>query len=574
LDLTQQPGWRSWGGRHAMSAYGEFRRVTRVNINQGISVIDDHTWSNPANRTSLGANNRYYVGDNQGFNFDYAPAALYGFPPQQSLYWRNGLTGQWITEPAIWGETERLKNHNDQEVRTRGLVTQNFLFKDRLVTTFGWRRDKNRTRNPRNETIDPATGFLRADPTFPPWDERSGPTTTRGGVMRPFKGWGFIERRAETGSFLADTLRSLNLHYNESDSFTPAREATNLFGESLPLPTGEGKDYGFSLTFFSGKLHLRVNKYEAQQINSFKGNGGTFSRRALEIDFPSGPADNTSLFTFASNVVNQRFAAQGVNPTAAQFTEAVETFMQLPKGFVDARAGLSFTGGVQDTSDVTSKGYEIEANYNPSRYWTLKFNAARQQAFDANVGPALKRYIDLRLPVWPTIKDDEGNFWWIPSGSAASFTGTAANIALFRATEGQARTQTREWRFNATTSYQLAGLGSDRKWLNNLTVGGSVRWEDQASIGFLGAAPDADGIIRNYDPNGAVFDQARTYFDAWASYRLRLFKNKVGARLQFNVRNVFEGGRLQTIAVNPDGQAYGFRIIDPRQFILSATFDL
>ena len=41
-----------------------------------------------------------------------------------------------------------------------------------------------------------------------------------------------------------------------------------------------------------------------------------------------------------------------------------------------------------------------------------------------------------------------------------------------------------------------------------------------------------------------------------------------------NVRNLFENGRLQTVAVNPDGTPYAFRIIDPRQFILSATFNL
>jgi hypothetical protein len=34
------------------------------------------------------------------------------------------------------------------------------------------------------------------------------------------------------------------------------------------------------------------------------------------------------------------------------------------------------------------------------------------------------------------------------------------------------------------------------------------------------------------------------------------------------------GGHLQPTAVNPDGSPWRFRIIDPRQFIASATFDL
>ena len=45
-------------------------------------------------------------------------------------------------------------------------------------------------------------------------------------------------------------------------------------------------------------------------------------------------------------------------------------------------------------------------------------------------------------------------------------------------------------------------------------------------------------------------------------------------RLQLNVKNAFEKGRLQTVGANPDGSPYAFRIIDPRQFILSAKFDL
>jgi hypothetical protein len=41
-----------------------------------------------------------------------------------------------------------------------------------------------------------------------------------------------------------------------------------------------------------------------------------------------------------------------------------------------------------------------------------------------------------------------------------------------------------------------------------------------------------------------------------------------------NVRNVLEDGRLQKVGVNPDGSTYAYRIINPRQFILSLTFDL
>ena len=54
-----------------------------------------------------------------------------------------------------------------------------------------------------------------------------------------------------------------------------------------------------------------------------------------------------------------------------------------------------------------------------------------------------------------------------------------------------------------------------------------------------------------------------------------LFSDRVRARFQLNVKNVQEsGGGLQPTQAFPDGTPLAYRIIDPRQFILSASFDL
>ena len=57
-------------------------------------------------------------------------------------------------------------------------------------------------------------------------------------------------------------------------------------------------------------------------------------------------------------------------------------------------------------------------------------------------------------------------------------------------------------------------------------------------------------------------------------YRTKLFGGRIPTLFQFNVRNATEGGRLQPIGAYPDGTINTYRIVDPRQFILSATFDL
>jgi hypothetical protein len=114
----------------------------------------------------------------------------------------------------------------------------------------------------------------------------------------------------------------------------------------------------------------------------------------------------------------------------------------------------------------------------------------------------------------------------------------------------------------------------DHKWLKNLSVGGSFRWASRAIIGYMGAAPDPDGVVRTLDRDKPVWDEATGNLDLLFGYNTRLFSNKIRANFQLNVRNATESGRLQGVAVNPDGQFWRYRIIDPRQFILTASFDL
>jgi hypothetical protein len=178
-----------------------------------------------------------------------------------------------------------------------------------------------------------------------------------------------------------------------------------------------------------------------------------------------------------------------------------------------------------------------------------------------------------------------GRNWWTSGATSPTSTATPQNFYFVNilttlrqaaANEGKPRPQTREYRLNATTNYKLAGM-TDHKWLKNMSVGGSVRWESKAAVGYYGSPstdPDVRGAIVEYDLNRPIYDKARFYFDAMATYNLKLFNDKVRCRLQLNVQNVFEDGRLQPFVFNPDGTAWNYRIVDPRRFVLSATFDL
>jgi outer membrane receptor for monomeric catechols len=134
------------------------------------------------------------------------------------------------------------------------------------------------------------------------------------------------------------------------------------------------------------------------------------------------------------------------------------------------------------------------------------------------------------------------------------------------------RPQVRRYRGNLTTNFRLAGL-SDQWLVKRFNIGGAVRYESKGAIGYYGLQ-ELPAVVTDYDYQRPIWDKAHWYFDAFVGYRTRLWRDKIGATFQLNVRNLQEGGRLQPIAAFPDGSAYSVRIISPRQFILSATFDL
>jgi hypothetical protein len=391
--------------------------------------------------------------------------------------------------------------------------------------------------------------------------------------VRPFRNWNFLDRHAEGGALVtrsaAEFARSLNFHFNKANSFVPQTIAQNLNLKMLPNPTSETRDYGVSFSLFR-QLYVKINLYETGQINSRTGDAGVIATRAGRIDFAFG--GNNDQFNL------QRQAAAWIaaaNPTftQAQLDAAVATTMGFPEG----QLALMNAYPIAETSDVLSKGKEIEITYNPSRFWTAKATVTQQEVVEQNVTPGIQDYIDGRRPMWEKIIDPRTNTPWFTTryGSAGTAIDFLNNVVLgpyklLRATEGKRRPQQREWRINALANYQLAGLGLENKWLKNLSVSGAARWESKGGIGYYAYDNDPNA----YDPNRVVYDKGHLYLDLGASYRTRLYRNKVGVSVQLNVRNAFENGRIQPVGALPNGQPHSFRIVDPQLFILTTTFSM
>ena len=145
-----------------------------------------------------------------------------------------------------------------------------------------------------------------------------------------------------------------------------------------------------------------------------------------------------------------------------------------------------------------------------------------------------------------------------------------SQVALAKALEGVTAADQRQYHASFLTNYRFS-----EGRLKGFSVGGSQRWESRAAIGFLGRVNDpvnAPGVLNFADPSKPVYDSGNYYTDLWVAYGRKIFGDKIGWKIQLNVNNVTEGGRLTPTAVNFDGKPWSYRIIDPRQFILTSTF--
>jgi len=583
LDLRQEKNLLRWLGLQQFLGYGEFKENrSRTTIWRDV-ILSNHSWyprptgqSREFVRPNVALNYyRYYVGDNRGYNADQGPR---DFKPGTYAYRWGGWTSpgtadaapNFVTEAAKLGPGYWYDSTNTWDrslLRTQGGVVQSHLFKDRVVTTLGLRKD-TRDQRQRGQTLFNATPdgiFLDYASTFTlnpaDWVHAGGRTKTAGVVVKP--------------------TRWLNLHYNQSDSFQPQGYAVGLYLGALPDPTGHGRDYGFSLNLFNGKLVVRANKYETTQIDSRNGSMRIIAQRIRNLDFDS-PNGNQffNLTTRVQSWVTNAAAAQGRTLTQDQIDQEVARITKLDISFLRRPESRDVQNElVAETQDVTAKGIEIEVHWNPNPHWTSRFNVTGNKSIDSKMSPAVTQWIADRMPVWMSIIDPEINRpWWTeryngtnsPAQYFASSVRTPYEVAV--ANQGKSRPQIRKYRFNLSTSYRLAGLGLDREWVKRLTVGGALRWEDKSAIGYYGVE-QLPAVITTLDPRRPIYDDARTYVDVFAAYRVKMF-GKVNATVQLNVRNVQENGRLQAISAYPDGTPNAYRIIDPRQFILSATFDM
>ena len=648
-DFTQNDGWTKWLGRHQILGLASRNHTLKTFIRQRYFITDsdeneDGTifWSaNPNNnadgsptgwnRQGRSARRLYYLaspgdptngavtrasGENQSANGHSGEVQIWNY---DSRSWNNmGLTQEFIDMDASTGRTER-------QVDSQAFGTTSNFWKDRIIATFGVRKDKYKARNTTNGALLDMAGGTQIAPamTNPQkwingvyqtetvmnrwnyWDRLEGTTRTLGGVFRPFKNWSNIEARAADGSQLHQFLSSLGFSYNKSDNFNPPTAAqVDGFGNPLPKPVGEGEDWGFQFSLFDNKLFARVNWFEMTNDNERTNPGTSISRLAFNVD-----RDTFRAWGRTIALINMGHDPRDTDTFGVGLTPAEEQAVQ------DAAADIwqqSYTyyedvGALYATRSAVAEGMEVQLTYNPTRNWTMKFTAGQQETKYANVLKEFDAWFAERNPIWQAAQAsdylqpqyqgfssytttggravDLTNFWSSygyvshvrlddPFGnfSVQNYYDNVVTpqYAIARDLEGQAAPGQRKYRWSYLTNYKFT-----EGRFRGFSVGGSMRWEDKAIIGYYGKPNVAAGTtdLTLSDTTRPIYDDANTYVDLWASYSRRIFNDKVNMKIQLNVVNAGESGGLRVVGVNYDGSPNAYRIVDPRQFILSSTFE-
>lgn len=573
LDLRPEKSPLRWLGMHQVSGYVEYKDYQDITRRYAHTIVSQHSWLPPgvhhlqATGTVGGlapsggqiaqGHYNFYLGDNLGYNVEYAPSSyqLGSYP----LLFGNPTTG-FVRETAQTGLATQGSSGNYTILKSRGAILQSHLLKDRVVATFGWRHDERYSKG------RAAFQLLRDGITLDPASDRWADT-----------GWGVGQGPTKTAGIVLKALPWLSLYGNVSDSFRPANAASDVYRRLLPDPSAEGRDYGFMLNFFAGKLFVRWNEYRVDQKNDRNSNNPLARLLAIDFTWRNGATVPAyQLQVKAGEWARAEAAARGQTLTAAQLDQRIAQIMQVPVEYLTEPA----TGPVPAVVNQTrAQGREIEIHYNPSASWTVKLNLTEQESIDGKIAAEVQQWLDERMVVWKSIVDPlTGRPWFTEryNNTDSAFVvldrGTISPLQTARALEGKSRPQVRRYRANLSTSYKLAGL-TEHPVLKRFTLGGALRWEDRGAIGFYGVQ-QLPAIITELDVNRPIWDRAHLYMDAFVTYRTRLFSNRANTTFQLNARNFTESGRLQPISANPDGSPSAYRLIDPRKFILTVTFDL
>ena len=620
-----EDGWAQWLGRHLFTGFYNQREDEQLTQSSRMAVKDDQilrALNSHKDVTTFRAmvNPLMYVGDSlvDITSMDNLPMYrlenVRTWMPNETApvtFWDPGVQPGTDNRPATDKDvilrdgqlvtrdipiTEAVLNATLEEriVDSVAAIAQSYWLKNHIVTTVGWREDEVELRRIAGAPKD------EYNSTIPERIREGTPTIT---TLKDDR-WSYgAVAYWPTGWIPLPGDARLSVHYSESSNFQPQAGRVDFRNRPIASPSGETEERGFTISTSDNKFSARFNWFDTILANRS-------SSTQLFGEIVGNAIWQSADFNFqSSNLVS--------DPELARFTRAVgqalldgvlpgENDRQRPEIIRDNDGnpiGVNNTNavaGASDTEDVAAEGMEVELIYNPLPNWRLALNVARQETTRSNVLPISENeLIPARLalyeqPVpgfeWITIgesprgviSDDAVNF--DPENQVFEFINEGAtsrlrnwleqgqgqgNLIGFRtakAAEGAIATEQRKWRVNMVTHYDFTDGA-----LANFGVGGAVRWQDKAAIGFP-FVTNADGQ-RVGDVANPYFDDDQMNFDIWFRWDVPLFEDTFDWTIQLNGRNVFTSSdEIIPIQAQPDGRFARVRFAPQRSWFITSQF--
>lgn len=444
-----------------------------------------------------------------------------------SYYYRNNIDlGGGYTASWRHGANTNMRNFLT-DTTTRLAVWQGSWFDDRLNLTWGYRGVEQK-----NYRAGAGQGYVVQDTTtrqFVWRDPATGETYTSI-FDAPVRNLVSIdEGPARNEGAVVKVLPWLSLSANHATNFNPTTNApSNINGKTIPAPRGETKDFSVRFKLLKGKLDLSALYYEtsAQGMNAAGTNRSS----------PFANIDTMYDILVANGVI-------AVNP-------------------FDATAAAD-----QVVYNQSAKGYEFTVYAQPFDGLSVRLNAAKNENVATDVGlEVIEYYQKVARPML-----SNAAYANLSNGSNTIATLLASadrNLQTMKNYDGRATPPVLDWSGSLNVSYAL----NRDSWWRGTTIGGAVRWQGPAVMGYWN---NADGTL----DLGRRFMSADDFtFDLFARYRRKL-TNKITWSVQFNVRNLADDpGFVGAVATNA-GTAAGspvvitrYRLKEPRTAILSNTF--
>jgi hypothetical protein len=495
----------------------------------------------------------------------------------------------------------------------RGITWQGYFFEDTLVPVLGYRWDSF-TNYQGQGARDPETGVYSTNFSVDPASRSSSSGESRS--------WGGVYHLPKSLTSFLPWDTGISLFYDHSSNFKAEAPRENLVGGSIPNPRGTTNEYGFTVTALKDKISLRVNWYRtvvanatlddtngnsigglgiygfylwaaptwgyedaAQVQDGLEGNnpGHPEEWNYLKIDGtpnngPGDPAfDNAPQTALEKQIVQAwmnfpldasfyKFYGIGplpIDPSAIAATGQIRSVFG--PNYTDANLSYDYWTlfpNAVTTTDIISKGVEMELSAQPTSNWNVNLNYARTAATHENVDPTTAALIAEEYKFFSGVGGQLRLFGYEPIGG--QWIGAVYEpYEIEVATEGHSSPEVAPWRLNFITTYTF-DRGPAKGWF----IGGADRMEAGKILGY-----PYDPTTSFLDVNHPWIGSTDTHFDGWIGYSRKVWSRRVNWRIQLNLHNIGEKSHLVADAVETDGSVALARIEDGMTWNLTNTFE-